>query len=69
MRPLSVPLLLLVALSSLGCGEAWPPPGAKLADERANFKTTLVRQEQAGYPVEQPPPGVFQIVQYPSPEV
>ena len=67
MRRLSAPLLLLAALTSLGCGEAWPPPGAKLAEERGKFQTSLVRKERAGYPVEQPPPDVFQIVQYPSP--
>jgi len=60
-------LSLLAVLPLLGCGPGWPPPGAKLAEERAKFQTTLVRKENAGYPVDPPPAEVFQVVQYSSP--
>ena len=51
-----------------------PPPQATtpvapktLAEARKSFQTKLLRAERANEPVDQPPPGVFNLIQYDSP--
>lgn len=48
---------------SLSPADAWPT----LSEARNGFQTRLVRKHKANEPVEQPPRGLFQVVQYDSP--
>ncbi len=70
-------LSLFSLLLFAGCArqEETPPPNNRasvkksgsLVEARRGFKTKILRQENAGVPVPEPPPALFRIVRYDSP--
>lgn len=59
-------LLCFSLLLLVGCDTDVPQQTGTLADARKDFKSKLTNQK-TNAPVDQPPPGVFSLVNYPSP--
>ena len=59
-------LFCLSLLLLVGCDTEVPQQTGTLADARKDFKSKLTN-EKSNAPLDQPPPGVFSLVNYPSP--